>query len=149
MSARTSQDPCEAGETAEARDRYERRRADPSHGRPAEQRVRQGHGHVPIDPDEERRLEREPPYRGDVVGGATFDRGRSIENERPASVHPPLRGDEPERARKDEELRESLEDARRTAPTLPSGAPSARPPRHESERRPRERGTTEKIETRR
>ena len=126
------------------------RMANPSHGRPAEQRERQGHGHVPLDPDEERAREREPQYRGDVVGGFTHDRGRNIENERPASMHPPLRGDEDERAHQDAERRQSLEDARRTEPNevMPAPRPSLATT-HETERKRRERGSIHKIETNR
>ena len=126
------------------------RMANPSHGRPAEQRERRGHGHVPLDPDEERAREREPQYRGDVVGGITFDRGRNIENVRPASVHPPLRGDEQARATEDAERRKSLEDARRIEPNEVTPAPRpAMPTTHETETKRRERGSIHKIETRR
>jgi hypothetical protein len=126
------------------------RTTNPSHGRPAEQRERQGHGHVPLDPDEERAREREPQYRGDVVGGVTFDRGRNIENERPATTHPPLKGDEQARANEDADRRQSLEDARRTEPSSQTQAPRpSSPTTHETERKRRERGSIHKVETHR
>jgi hypothetical protein len=119
----------------------------PSHGRPAEQRERQGRGHVPLDADRERAEERAPPYRGDVTGGVTFDRGRNVENERPASVHPPLRGDEATRALEDETRREALENARRTeANEVVRAPPAKRVITHHTEEIPRERGSIHKID---